>query len=527
MALNDCVPWNLLERLISSDLNTNSDLLNRMIAEITRGWARMVTVGTSHNDEPTVTMRTHVASGLTVGQDGGGTAAVVKPGFLLQQVPSAPPDVPVPGTFDSTYRMGLLLANEDVGDPWDGVAGFWLLQARVVRVDALTEVRDIFNPATQTFAPGPAIVKRYESRIEFDWKKGNATDLPLPDAGWAPIAGLNSNMAGVTNAQLINLAVQLEDLSPASTAQGRPLRTNFKFKTEGGIGTILPGGLCTFDLEAEVAGARCYARTPTGAPRQLNDTNHIEAASAAALAVANTWGYVYLAPLTDAMPREAPGTTAAGMRNCVLVISRTPPDEFGHNTVAITPPPPFTNYTIPVRGAAHVGLVMAGPAGIAVSMWPIAVSKSGYGQVTFRQFNNASFQMTQANGFDGPAGPAYNLAVLGPGGTEDVPIGVDLECVLQHLAVPALAPVAAALEVTFGMGAGAPADNIAAPGSWARMLLPTMTLAVNKFWLRPHPGNMTMTLAFVPRTIALANSGGGAGDGVGVVMEAGMIGFQF
>lgn len=530
MALNDCVPWNLLERLISNDLNTNSDLIQRMLSEVTRSFSRTISVD-DHSTEPTVLVRTHVASGLTVGPNGAFTSTIVHPGILIQQVPSNPPDVPVPGLFDSTFRVGLLLADEDVGDPWDGVAGFWLLQARVVRTTTLTEVRDIFNPATQTFAPGAPIPKRYESQIEFDWKKGNATDLPLPDAGWAPIASINSTAAGITNPQIINLAVQLEELSPMSADTGRAVRHRFEFRSRNGFGQVgIAGGDCYFDLEAEVAGAKCSARTVAGTQVVIADANYVEAASAAALAVQDTWGYIYLAPLPDAMPKEAPGTFGAPRVHGVLVISRTPPDEHGQNTVAITPPAPFTNYVVPIGGAAHVGLLRVGAGGFP-RIAPIAVSASGRGRIDFRQFNNSNFQMTQANGFDGPAGPAYALAGLGPGGTEDVPFGVAIEGCLQHQAVPAVAPVAAALEVTFGMGTGATADAVASPQFWERCILPTMTLSTRRFWLYPHNSaddpNLTMTLAFIPRTIAMANSGGGAGDGVGVVMEAGMIGFQF
>jgi hypothetical protein len=529
MTIQDTVPITTLERAISNDVITSLDLVNREISETIRALVRNFLVDIASNT-PTISVRTHVASGLNVEQTSGYTITV-NPGILCQQVDPSPPDVPAPDTFDSSYRFGLLMTAEDVGDPWDATTAFWLLQGRVERETTLQEFRDIWNPVTELFAPsGAPLDKRYESQVEFSWKKGTATDIPLPDTGWAPIGWVarSATYVAITTAVLGSMSIQIEDLSPETSESGRALRKNFRMQSKYGLGR--PDNVAGFfdlHLEAEVGGLKCYAKTRTGgAGMQITHTSYIEAASAAALGNEWVWGYVYLAPLPDAMPKKVWNGGSNVDHNGVLVVSRTLPDENGQNLVALTPPAPMTNYVIPIGGAAHVGFIRAGVGGI-TNTKPLIVSADGKGTMNFREFNSGNFQLNQGNGFLGPAGSPYLLDLLGPFGTEDQPHGVGLECVLRHVTLPGAPPVAAALETTFGMGAGATSDDTTVPTAWPWMMLSCTALQHAKFWLHPQPNDMTMSITFVPRTLALGNSGGGAADGVGVIEEAGVIGFQF
>lgn len=523
----DGIPITTLERAVSTDVVNAQELISRSVAEITSAMTRYMETSINSGQSAQYA-RTHVASGLSVNVILGGTSIGVSPGILMQSVPASPPQVPAQGTFDSYYRFGLLMSQEDVGDPWDTTSAWWLLEGRVVRNTTLSEVRDIYNPALGTFAPsGAPIDKRYESQIEFQWTKGTAIDLPVNTAGWAPIGWVYRAAGGglITVNNAGTMSVQLEDIVPGTTPSNQVVRKRYTWKDTYGIGRA-GAGSAWWDLAADVAGLRCYSQSGDD---DWKTAAFIEATSIAPLNVQYTWGYVYLAPLPDAMPKKVGyvGLTSSAIVNGVMIISRTPPDQFGRNSIALTPPPPFSNYTVPIGGAAHVAVVRSNGAGLASI--PTIQTADGRGRTAFRQFNSNNFPLTQGNAYIGPAGPAYNLATLGPGATEDVPWGVALECVLQHTDVPlrAAPPVAYAAEITMGMGVGGFSDNVGSPASFPRMMLSTTDLDVREFWLFPESADLTLNVSFVPRSNAMANSGGGAADCVGVAAEAGLIGWQF
>jgi hypothetical protein len=523
MAIQDTIPLTTLERMVSTDFTRFEDLVNRSMAELAASLIRTLEADLGLNPTTTV-VREHVASGLQIYTDGATVWA--RTGFLIQNVTPSPPDVPTPGAFDSPYRFGLLMADEDVTDPWDGTTAFWLLQARVERITTLTEFRDIWNPATETFAPsGAPLDKRYESQVVFDWKKGTAANIPTPDAGYAPIGWCYRPAAGtpINEFDVASMSIQLEDLAPRSFDIGSAIRKNFRFRSSNGIGRTSSFAEC--DLEADVFGLRCRFLAANGGSFSPLDSEFVPTADAAALAVNNTIGYVYVAPLPDAMPSKSPNGTSGVRQRGVLVVSRTPPDERGLNSLAITPPAPFANYTIPINGAAHVGIVRV--SAVAGQIEFVSVSSKGHGRVDARQFNNGSFPLNQGNSYVGPAGPSYFLNILGPGGTEDVPYGVQLECFLEHTRIDDTA-VAISVEMTFGMGTAGAADDTSQPTLWPQMALATDAWSVREFMLYPQPGNLTMTVDFRPLDANGALIAGGApANGGNNDFAAGWHGFQF
>jgi len=535
MTIQDTVPITTLERAVSTDVNTMQALSNRQQAEIVRSMVRKVQGG-QYTDTPTTTIRPHIASGLIVNPAVGGLTVEVQAGVLCQQIAPSPPDVPTPDTFDSTYRFGLLMATEDVGDPWDASTAFWLLQARVERETTLSEVRDIYNPALGTFAPSAvAIDKRYESQPEFSWLKGTATDIPVHSVGYAPIAWCYRLVGGgvISEFDMGSMCIQLEDISPENVLDTRVLRKNYTLDTVNGIGRL--SSSYTFDLEAEVAGLRCFARTEGGVV-SLNTGSFQVATEAATLIVANTWGYVYLAPLPDAMPKKNAGLQPWLEISGVLVVSRVPPDAHGANSAIITPAAPWTNYPIPAGEAAHMGIIRS--RGGAASDYYARQTESGHGRIDAVQLNGGAFQLSQGNDFCGPlrvpAGAPYtqiyDLSILGPGGTEDVPYGVALHCYMEHSLLPGLGAPApdAAMESTIGMGSGAlTKDDTTQPSLWPRMILSTTSLQSKTFVLYPRPGDLNMTVSFIPRTLAMANSGAGPAGCAGMTAVVGMWGYQF
>jgi len=472
-------------------------------------------------------------SGLAVSQSAGATI-VVSAGVLFQNVAASLPDVPAAGALDSPYRFGISLSQEDVGDPWDGTAAWWLLESRVVRVTTLNEARDIFNPALGTFAAGPAIDKQYEAQIEFQWTKdpvGFATALPTPTVGWAPTGWCVRPMvyAAITDDMVGGMGLQVEDIVGHDVEDGKAVRRNMRFRQANvadsdGVSASV-ARTYKFDLEAEINGIKVYARTIDGGVCQL-DSTFIEAVSVAALNVGGTWGYVYLASGGDwGNPSNFYGPlNPEVVHRGVLLISRVPPDAHGLNSGAITHPLPLP-LTLDPGEAVHIGYIRSAGAG---SHYFIDVSSKGVGRIALRELVNGAFPLTQANGYVGPAGPGvsnYNLAVLGPGATEDIPWGAtSVKCVLEHTAVDAAA-VAMAVEMTHSMTTAAGLGDSPTATNYPRMMLPTDVPVSKEFDLYTRASNLEMRVTFVPLTAALANTGGGAAHGGNNAFRTAMIGF--
>lgn len=419
MSLQDSIPITTLERVVSDDFNDESDLNNRTIAEFEKCFCRLEAMG----GIPSHLTRGHVASGLFLQLSLG--APVLSTGVLFQDsVAAVPPLVPAPDTFDSpTFRSGLNLTTMALADPWAGVDMWYLLQARVEHVVALLEARDIYDPTTQTFAPGAPIDKRYESRVVTAWKAGGAALIPAPDAGYAPIAALYRPAGGgaIANADVVQLAIQLDDLVPLLSDQYANHRTCKRFRSDSGAPT-----LATFSLSAEIDGLRLYAHSESGAA--IRTAPFIDSAFAASMAVDGLWWYVYLSHGTNIVPSNVYGVTVD--HRGLLIASRIPPTDLGRNSAALNAPAPISQ-VVAAGTAALVGIFRS--SGVGSDIHPISIAENGDGFVDKQQFSFAApgdklFPMTQANTFQNGA---HDLQTTGPGGNEDVPLGVQLKCYFE------------------------------------------------------------------------------------------------
>jgi hypothetical protein len=512
--IGDGVPISTRERAVSTDVVNAQELSVRLISELARTNARYFE--TIAGAAPTAPLRSHLASGLTV-QQSGGTSVIINSGMLAQQIPADPPDVPTPDALDSSYRVGLNLGSIDTGDPWDTTGSWWLLEARVERVTTLEEIRDIYNPTTGTFAPSSTkIDKRYEAQIEWRWVKDPvsfATQLPANAGGWAPLAGMWRPAVGgaITDSDVFNLSVQLEDLSQHTTDDGRAIRNDLRLYSNQGIGVDSSGFIHCFDAEAR--GLHVFAQTEDGQVTDFRDARIMEAGSAVALQTTDTWGYVYLAPLADRMPSGA--YTNVHHRGA-MIVSRTAPDYYGRNSGAITAPAPFVE-NIAAGQAVHVGCIRS----VGATDWQwLNVSSNGVAACYRKQFNNNNFQLTTANNYQGPAGSPINLAVTGPGGTEDVPFGVAIKGYCQPTQItPGLA--ANAIEILFAMSGDSTIYN-----DHARMLMGTEQLNTEFFELHPRSSNLNLTITATGRNTTMGAVAIGAGT-LGNEYEAGICGFRF
>jgi len=407
MAIQGTVPVTTLERVVSQDFNRAQDIINRTVVEAFRVWAREIRSGLT----PIQADVTNVASGLTVVQSAG-TNVVVNPGLLAQDVAASPPAVPTPGALDSDYRIGLQLSTHDPGDPWDATAAWWLLEARVVRTTTLSEARDIFNPATETFAPsGAPLDKQYESQIEFAWKKGTASQIPTPTAGFARIGALYRPALGgaITDADIVQLVAQVDDLSSHVGINGTAKRDNFRFRVDP---TTLDA---TFSLAGQSDGVRVWAHGHTA--QTLRSVVFIDPGDVGDIATADLWWYVYLAAGNGCLPSNLYGANID--HRGLIIVSRTPPNESGTNSGAIQSPDPFPA-TIGTGKAVHLGCFAGSGAG--ANMAPIDVADNGEGVIPD---DYAVIGLTAANSYLN--GTPTDFGILGPGATEAVPYGVDLE----------------------------------------------------------------------------------------------------
>lgn len=519
--IQDGIPEWTLERWVSEDFNDAQELGMRMTMELARANARHYQT-TAGGSPPTAPLRSHLASGLNIEQTGGATITV-NAGILAQQITSSPPLVPAPDTFDSSYRVGLNLSPLTAADPWDGTGSWWLLEAQVQRVTTLSEKRDIYNPAAvpPVFAPSAAnLDKRYEAQVVTQWTKDPinfATLLPPNTAGWAPLGAVwrPAVFAAITDADVSNLSVQLEDISRHTTDEGRAVRHNFRCYGDQGIGGAATG--FTHCFEAEAGGVHLFAQSEDGLFTTFRDANIEEVASAAALATAFVWGYIYLAPLQDRMPS---GMYSGVHHRGAMIISRTPPDNYGRNSGAITAPAPFAE-NIGVGGAVHVGILRSNGA---VTWHPEDVSSSGDARGQKREFLAGTFPLDQPapNGYAGPGGGPHNLSVAGPGGTEDVPIGVHLKCYIESVVLDDPGALAEAIECVFSM----PGDSLVA-ADYPRMLMSCHSLSAKVFELYPRTAALTLTVTPFGRDTLMAAIALNAANCGANAYAAGLWGWRF
>lgn len=508
MPVQDRVPITTLERAVSADFNTEGDLNNRSIVEVLRAFSRRKIQGGL-----VAATTLDLCSGFFLTQAAG--VPWITKGLLAQAnfVVDIPNDVPAVGTFDDPdYRFGVQLADAILADPWDATSAWWLLEARVIRPTTLSEVRDIYDPATQTFAPGAAIDKRYESQIETAWKKGTATNIAAPDAGWTPIAGLYRPIGGgaIATNDVVQLSCQFDDLVPvdSATKTGHRIDKRF-FVNNGGLGTI--DDEAKFSLAGIVAGKRLYIKDSLGT--QLRTAVFIDPSDAALLAVSGYWWYLYLCAPGGCVPSNLYTSTVD--HRGMLIASRVRPNDHGTNSAAIDVPAPLNTIAAQVGtgDAVHVGMFRA--SGVGADMEYIDVTSGGHGRINPILLLGAN--LTGANQYGQTLSP-YNVATAGVGGSEELPYG----CHWRGYTVPVAFDAAEVTAYSVRQSVRFSTDTT---GLVFRYNLRGHEMG--RFELTPREFDLTLIVASQADNIQLAASAGGWADVGGDSHAMGVDGIDF
>lgn len=362
----DNIQFNNLERALSTDVNDTESVLTRTYAENLR-YGHAAQAYSSATGVSTQTIQNVVLGGLNV-TPSGGAGVFISPGSLCQDSASLSP---APGSLDSTYRLARIDTVTTFAALNPGSDTYYLLEAQMVEVVASSQIRDIFNPSTQTFVP-TLVPKQIRRTIQFQWKAGTSTNFPIPTGGdWVPIAGLFRPAAGgnVTADQIYDMRVfPRQTVFPTGRNTAHLFKRSYGSKIQNGSGTIneminllIQGNLHGEDVWVIAPGTNISLNLVSTAAT-INDPVNDPSALAS-----GQWSYVYIAPwsaLNIKPTNQAIGwydwntstyaVLQSGYTKGVIVHSSIAPDSQGSNTngATITLPPPFQNITV----AAHQAL---------------------------------------------------------------------------------------------------------------------------------------------------------------------------
>lgn len=363
MSGTDQIVINTRERASSGDVNDLQSLKDRTLLD---SWLetfqrRTYAVGV----QPIEVSQPIVLGGLEVVPNG--TDIAVQAGVLLQDSTTL---TPVPGAFDSDYRWAALRASAIISNPAPGGDTWYLIEAQMDDIVALTTTVDIFDPGTGLFVP-TLVDKRTERTIATQLVAGDATNLPIPSGGdWVAIGGVLVPTGGgaIPTANFMDLRPLWTDLGPAvrpTASQGR---------RQVSIGTLDSPGSTDKDWQIEgeawIGGRRLWFETDeTGLELSATTLGTFQDGATTPTAI-NTLSYLYLAPLALAGSPTSFVRNAyaeAGFSNlngnCLLVWSTNPPGtDRETNSVAIALPAPFDNYLVPIGEAVCIGALHTGTA---------------------------------------------------------------------------------------------------------------------------------------------------------------------
>lgn len=366
----DNIQFNNLERALSTDLNNTEAVLTRTAADNLR--YRYATqeyaATTAATSMPSQTIQNVVLGGLAV-TPSGGTGVFVSPGVLCQDSASL---TPTPGTYDSDYRIARLEDVETVAALTPGTDVYYLLEAQMMEVIESSQIRDIYNPSTETFVPTsvPKVIRR---TIQFQWTAGTTTNFPVPTGGnWVPIAGLFRPAAGgnVTAAQIYDMRI-----FPKQSVY--PIGINAVVVQQRSYGIVSAGagdgsyGLKSIAYRANLRGEDVWIYSPSssyGLPFEAPELS--DPVNNPALASLGTWCYLYLAPWSalrikpvgqtipwvDVTGGPSPLYLNNGCVKGVVVSSTVAPANQGEitNGFTITLPSPFQGITVAANQAVCV-----------------------------------------------------------------------------------------------------------------------------------------------------------------------------
>lgn len=369
----DNIQFNNLERALSTDLNNTEAVLTRTAADNLR--YALATQGYPDGNTssmPTQTIQNVVLGGLAV-TPSGGTGVFVAPGVLCQDSASL---TPTPGTYDSDYRIARLEDVETVAALTPGTDVYYLLEAQMVEVIESSQIRDIYNPSTQTFVPTsvPKVIRR---TIQFQWTAGTTTNFPVPTGGnWVPIAGLFRPAAGgnVTAAQIYDMRVFPRPRTVFSADHDVAGVVHRRSYTSDRMGSV-----CQITADAHIGSEHVWIKWgPTSDVLNLFDARIKDPTSVLAnldkvYLYLVPWSAAKIAPVGQNLPIMArntlPYVTVSTIRlsqRGLLVLSKVAPGSQGEitNGATLNLPAPFNGATVPAVSAVCIGgfvVTQAGP----------------------------------------------------------------------------------------------------------------------------------------------------------------------
>jgi len=397
----DNVIFNTLERDLSSDHNNLQSMEARFLSDVlAQAFSRNETL--QGQIPPASVVEDRVIGGLIASASATPNSVDVVAGAIAQQSATV---IPVPGPFDSSYRLAVNRVTTTLAAPAPGGNTFYLLEAQMVNVVTSTVFRDIFDIVTGLFV-STSVPKLQERQIQFQFRAGTATQAPLPQANWVPIAIVFRLAAGgpVVASDIIDVRPLWNEYVP--TVGGGTTLESGAYRSTG-----IPGAATTsifFEFSIFDLGKRLYARATSGAV-DLDLATYLHESGLGF--VNNRLYYLYLFPWNELSPKGAyPGIESNG----VLVLSAVPPNTFGRNSAPVTPPSPFAVSPF----ASSSGFCAASLYRYAGAFGYWSQSRSGVGSVINGDTLAGSVTLVT---HVGPGSSAFNLDTIGAGGTDIVP----------------------------------------------------------------------------------------------------------
>lgn len=298
---------NTRERPLSTDINDAQTLIARDLLDVfQRMFSPSVWLG---NSSPSEAPSHAVLGGLTVTGDGNNVQ--VASGALLQYSSTI---VPTPGTYDSSYRLGVLRAAVTVTTPSPVTDTWYLLTARMKEVVVETGSRDIMNATTGIFEAA-TVNKKAERQLEFRFEAGTATNFPLPsDSDWKAIAGVFRPAGGgaVSFTHLYDLRLLLQPKpvyagGPSGNAKSWPGGLHRRSYSTGKFtssGTQAATKFAAFDVDGELFGQKIWLHGHRGTLQELVPMTAAtqDPSAQPSAAAAGTWYYMYVATFAGIAP---------------------------------------------------------------------------------------------------------------------------------------------------------------------------------------------------------------------------------
>jgi len=380
---------NALEKAVNPDQNDQTTVVGRAIAEMLRGleaqhgFLGRPGVGADPNDETQHVTRERVHGFAVTNLNPTTRTFTIGPGALF-----ADNGQETPGALDSTYRIGLLLADADVVFDPPASDLFWnVIEAQVQEV-LENETRDVLvNPAIKTFQQN-SVVKRRLKRVAFRTRIGTADDLPTPEAGWTVLYAFRVPLvlASLAFSSVVDLrqpagvptmprVVNPRDSDQTSLTHYATCR---QLTTQAGAGFGV-----RFNFAAVVNGSPLQIYTP----REVGADAEMFLERGVAAIDQDAWYYFYLARIpygSGAYPQAGNLYTWQGGSavngNCLLIVSTKTPRVNGANQYDLNVGPPFNSFDIPAGQAAAVAAVRT--PGAAPTRWlTTRISAEGVGQM--------------------------------------------------------------------------------------------------------------------------------------------------